>query len=134
LPCQQLCTDLNQENQLWRSGLTLESFMRMFSLALLGASALVAVSAGGAVAMPFANPAAALESPVTSVRVVCDRFGRCYNTNRNARGYAPRANRNAYRYRNGYRNNYRPNRAYGYHRGPSVGIGVGPVGIGVRTW
>jgi hypothetical protein len=51
--------------------------------------------------------------------------GRCYNTNRHARYYAPRAHR--YGYRDGYR-------AYGYNRGPSVGIGVGPVGIGVRAW
>ena len=66
--------------------------MRVLSLALLAASALGAVSIGSASAMPFANPAAAQESLVQDVRVVCDRFGRCYNTNRNARRYhAPRA-------------------------------------------
>jgi hypothetical protein len=109
--------------------------MRMFSLALLAASAIGAVSIGSATAMPFGNPAAAQESLIHDVRVVCDRAGRCYNTNRKARNYAPRANRYGYR-------GYRGNRAYGYHRGPayrthrgpSVGIGVGPVGIGVRTW
>jgi hypothetical protein len=104
--------------------------MRVFSLALLAASAIGAVSIGSASAMPFANPASAQESMVQDVRVVCDRFGRCYNTNRNY------GNRYGNRYGNGYGNRYgyRGNRAYGYHRGPSVGIGVGPVGIGVRTW
>ena len=104
--------------------------MRVFSLALLAASAIGAVSIGSAAAMPFANSALAQESLVQDVRVVCDRNGRCYNTNRNAkRYYAPRTQRY------GYRGNHRGNRAYGYHRGgPRVGIGVGPVGIGIRTW
>ena len=103
--------------------------MRVLSLALLAASAIGAVSIGSASAMPFANPALAQESLVQDVRLVCDRFGRCYNTNRSARRYyGPRAY--GYRsYNRGYRGDY-----YGYHRGPSVGIGVGPVGIGVRTW
>ena len=56
--------------------------MRVLSLALLAASAIGAVSIGSASAMPFANPASAQESLVQDVRVVCDRFGRCYNTNR----------------------------------------------------
>jgi hypothetical protein len=105
--------------------------MRVFSLALLAASAIGAVSIGSATAMPFANPAPAHESLVQDVRVVCDRNGRCYNTNRNAkRYYAPHTQRYGYR-----GNNYRGNRAYGYHRGgPGVGIGVGPVGIGIQTW
>ena len=103
--------------------------MRAFSLALLAASAIGAVSIGSASAMPFANPASAQESLVQDVRLVCDRFGRCYNANRH---YGHRYG-NRYGYRSGYRD-YRGNRAYGYHRGPSVGIGVGPVGIGVRTW
>ena len=103
--------------------------MRVFSLALLAASAIGAVSIGSASAMPFANPVSAQESLIQDVRVVCDRFGRCYNTNRNARRYhAPRA------HRYGYRSGYRGDRAYGYHRGPSVEIGVGPVGVGIRTW
>ena len=99
--------------------------MRVFSLALLAASAIGVVSIESAAAMPFANPALTQDSLVQDVRVVCDRSGRCYNTNRQARYYAPRAHR--YGYRDGYR-------AYGYNRGPSVGIGVGPVGIGVRAW
>ena len=49
--------------------------MRVFSLALLAASAIGAVSIGSAAAMPFANPALAQESLVQDVRVVCDRFG-----------------------------------------------------------
>ncbi len=99
--------------------------MRAFSLALLAASAIGAVSIGSASAMPFSNPASTQESLVQDVRVVCDRFGRCYNARRH---YGHRA----YRHR-GYHSGYRGDH-YGYHRGPSVGIGVGPVGIGVRAW
>ena len=129
-PPQQLCTDLKQENQIvverrnpWRFK------MRVLSLALLAASAIGAVSIGSASAMPFANPASAQESFVQDVRVVCDRFGRCYNTNRARYG-------NRYGYRSGYRGHraYGYNPGYRYHSGPSVGIGVGPVGIGVRAW
>ena len=106
--------------------------MRVFSLALLAASAIGVVSIGSAAAMPFANPASAQERLVQDVRVVCDRAGRCYNTNRNARRYhAPRTHR--YGNRDYGNRDYRGNRAYGYHRGPSVGIGVGPVGIGVQV-
>ena len=76
--------------------------------------------------MPFANPASAQENLVQDVRVVCDRFGGCYTTNR-GRHYG-----NQYGYR-GHRA-YGYNRGYGYHRAPAVGIGVGPVGIGVRAW
>ena len=32
--------------------------------------------------MPFGHPASAQEILVQDVRAVCDRFGRCYNTNR----------------------------------------------------
>ena len=49
--------------------------MRVFSLALLAASAIGAVSIGSAAAMPFANPASAQESLIQDVRVVCDRAG-----------------------------------------------------------
>jgi hypothetical protein len=101
--------------------------MRVFSLALLAASVIGAASIGNAAAMPLTNPALTQDSLVQDVRVVCDRSGRCYNTNRRARYYAPRSHRFGDR-------GYRSNRAYGYRRGPGVGIGVGPVGIGVRTW
>jgi hypothetical protein len=101
--------------------------MRAVPLALLAASAISVGSIGGAAAMPFANPSLVQETLVHDVRLVCDGYGRCYNTNRNARYYAPPSHRSA------YRGGYRSNRAYGYRRAPSVGIGVGPVGIGVRT-
>ncbi len=105
--------------------------MRMFSLALFAASAIGAVSIGSAAAMPFGNPVSARDNLVQDVRVVCDRSGRCYNTNRRARYYAPRAHRYGYPHR-AYGYHRAP--AYGYHRGPSVGIGVGPFGFGVRSW
>ncbi len=98
-------------------------------LTLLAAAAIGAASIGSASAMPFDNKAAAPDdSLVQNVRVVCDQFGRCYETRRNraVRYYAPRAyDRPAY-YNGGYHSH-----DYGYHSGPRVGIGVGPVGIGV---
>ena len=102
--------------------------MKNITLTLLAAAAFGAVSFGGASAMPFGNLSAALgESPVQDVRVVCNRNGQCYNTNRNYRQtrryYAPRYY-NDYGYYNGPR--------YGYYAGPRVGVGIGPFGFG--TW
>lgn len=94
--------------------------MRTITLTLLGAVAIGVMSIGGASAMPFSAPAAFGESQVQDVRLVCDRFGRCYNTNR---GYRSR------HYNRGY---YTQRRYRGYDRGPRVGIGVGPVGIQIR--
>ena len=96
--------------------------MRSIRLTLLAAAAMGAVSIGGASTMPFnsglAAPGASL---VQDVRLVCDRFGQCYETRRSNRSrsyYAPREyNRPAY--------------YGGYHGGPRVGVGIGPGGIGV---
>ena len=65
--------------------------MKHVTLTLLAAAAIGVVSFGSASAMPFNNMSAALgESHVLDVRVVCDRYGRCYNTNRRAYGPSPR--------------------------------------------
>ena len=95
--------------------------MRTITLTLLGAAAIGVMSIGGATAMPFSSAPATLgESLVQDVRLVCDRFGRCYNTNRGA-------------YRSRYYNNRYSHRRYrGHDRGPRVGIGVGPVGVQIR--
>ena len=102
--------------------------MKNITLSLLAASAIGVVSFGSASAMPFNNLSAALgESLVQDVRVVCNRNGQCYNTNRSyrqtRRNYAPR-----YYNSPGYYNEPR----YGYYAGPRVGIAVGPFGFG--TW
>ena len=100
--------------------------MKNIRLTLLAAAAMGAVSFGGATAMPFNDLSAALgESLVQDVRVVCNRYGRCYETNRNyrqTRRYAPRY------YDGGYYNEPR----YGYYGSPGVGVGIGPFGF--RTW
>ena len=101
--------------------------MKKFTLSLLAAAAIGAMSIGGASAMPFSSGQAALgESLVQDVRVVCDRSGRCYNTNR-------RAVRQHYGSRHYDRRGYNSRAYYDQprHRGPSVGIGIGPVGVGV---
>ena len=100
--------------------------MKNITLTLLAAAAIGTVSFGSASAMPFNNLSAALgESPVQDVRIVCDRNGQCFNTNRRQtrRTYAPR-------YYNGPGYHYGPR--YGYYAGPRVGIGIGPFGFG--TW
>jgi len=105
--------------------------MRTITLTLLGAAAIGAMLIGSASAMPFSSGSAAMgESSVQDVRLVCDRFGRCYNTNRRAyrsqRYYAPRRH-------NGYYNSgYYGDPGYrAYNRGPAVGVGIGPFGFGI---
>jgi hypothetical protein len=100
--------------------------MKNFTMTLLAAAAIGAVSIGGASAMPFNDMSAALgESHVQDVRVVCDRHGRCYNT--------ARANRRARTYYSPsyYNPGYYRGPGYGYYGGPRVGIGVGPLGVGI---
>jgi hypothetical protein len=109
--------------------------MKTFRLPLLAAAAMVAsmgaITIGSAGAMPFSsNTAVQGESLVQDVRVVCNRNGNCWNTNRRYRsvnrGYYGRP---AYyaepRYGYGY------DRGYGYYGGPRVGVGVGPFGFGL---
>ena len=97
--------------------------MKTFRLPLLAAVAMgtlaCAFTIGSAGAMPFSsNTAVQGESLVQDVRVVCNRNGNCWNTDRRyrsvRRGYAP-----------GYYE--RP----GYYGGPRVGVGVGPFGFGL---
>jgi hypothetical protein len=121
--------------------------MKNITLTLLAAVAIGAVSIGSASAMPFNNVSAALlgESHVLDVRLVCDRYRRCYNTGRAHRsvrrpayygegsyaavpgyGYAvPGYGYAAPGY--GY-----AAPGYGYYGGPGVGIGIGPFGFGLR--
>jgi hypothetical protein len=101
--------------------------MKNVSLTLLAAAAIGAISLGSASAMPFSSVSPALgQSDVENVRVVCDRYGRCYNTRRTYRSahryYAP-----GYY----YGPQYYGGPGYGYYGGPRVGIGIGPFGFGV---
>ena len=106
--------------------------MKTITLSLLAAAAIGAVSIGSASAMPFSSgPAALGESLVQDVRLVCNEYGRCWNTNRRAhrssRYYAPRQYNRGY-----YSSGYYGDGYHGYARSPGVGIGVGPVGV--RIW
>ena len=100
--------------------------MKIITLPLLAAVA--ALTIGSAAAMPFSagNGTAVLnESLVQDVRVVCNRHGNCWNTNRyrsTRRSYSP-----------GYYNRpgYYAQPGYDYYRGPRVGVGIGPFGFGV---
>jgi len=102
--------------------------MKTFTLPLLAAVALSAVTIGSAGAMPFSTNNGSLaqsENLVQDVRMVCNRNGNCWNTNSGyRRGYSQR-----YYDRRSYHRGYGYDR--GYHRGPRVGVGVGPFGFGV---
>jgi hypothetical protein len=109
--------------------------MNHFTPSMLAAAAIVAISIGGASAMPFdKGPAALSENLVQDARVVCDRNGRCYNTNRRARSsqryYAPRRNGYNDGY-HGYNNGYYAQPHYRAYDGPAVGVGIGPFGFGI---
>jgi hypothetical protein len=97
--------------------------MKYFSLALLAAATLGAGAIGSASAMPVNHVSAAVDSPVQHVRLVCNRYGRCYQTRRYVRPYyyGPR-----YYHPRPYYN------SYGYYGSPGIGVGVGPVGV--RVW
>ena len=92
--------------------------MKNVTLSLLAAAAIGAISIGSASAMPFNNLAGLSESSVQDVRLVCDRYGQCYNTRR------------VYRSNTYYAQRYYDQPRYGYYGGPRVGVGVGPVGFG----
>jgi hypothetical protein len=102
----------------------------------LGASAIFASSIADAA--PVTKGLAMLpDNSIENVRLVCDRFGRCYRTRGgrsvnygNNYGYAP-----GYYGRPGYYGGGPGYYGGGY--GPGVGVGIGPVGVGVgfgRGW
>ena len=95
--------------------------MKNVTLSFLAAAAIGTVSIGSVSAMPVNNLAGLGESHFQDVRLVCDRYGRCYNTRRAYRSYSY-----AQPYYGGgyYSGGYGP--GYGYYGGPRVGIGVGP--------
>lgn len=79
-------------------------------------------SLGSASAMPIGNTPAAGENAAQNARVVCDQWGRCYNTR----------NRNRNRNRNRGARHYRNDGYYGYNNGyyqPQRSYGFGPFGI-----
>jgi hypothetical protein len=115
--------------------------MKNITLTLLAATAIGAVSIGSASAMPLNNVSGALgESHVQNVRVVCDQYQRCYNTNRAYRSAQPNYAQRSY---DGYAQrsydgpayysepNYYAAPRYGYYGGPGVGVGIGPFGFGM---
>jgi hypothetical protein len=108
--------------------------MKTLTLPLLAAVAIGAITIGSATAMPFsANHEAAVldESLVHNIRVVCNRHGSCWNTGRYRS--VQRSYSTGYYGRPGYydRSGYYAEPSYGYYGGPRVGIGVGPVGLGI---
>ena len=102
--------------------------MKNMTLTLLAAAAIGAISIGSVSAIPVNNLAGLGESHLQDVRLVCDRFGRCYNTRRayRSQGYYARP---GYYSQPGY--GYYGQPGYGYYGGPRVGVGIGPFGFGV---
>ena len=107
--------------------------MKTFRPPLLAAVAMSALACiltiDSAGAMPFSsNTVVQGESLVQDIRVVCNRNGNCWNTDRRYRsvrhGYAP-----GYYDRPAYY--AEPRYGYGYYGGPRVGVGIGPFGFGI---
>ena len=78
--------------------------MKNVTLSLLAAAGIGAISIGSVSAMPVSNLNGLSESHVQDVRLVCDRFGRCYNTRRAYRSYP-------------YAQRYYGEPSYGYYSG-----------------
>jgi hypothetical protein len=106
--------------------------MKNVTLSLLAAAAFGAISIGSVSAMPVNNLAGLSESHLQDVRLVCDRFGQCYNTRRAYRSrpyYAQRYyGQPGYGYYDQPGYGYYGQPGYGYYGGPRVGIG--PFGFG----
>ena len=82
--------------------------------------------------MPFNRVSTAMsDGQIQAVRMVCDRYGRCYNARRAIQPYyAQRYNDRPAYYGDGPRHGYGAP-AYGRYDRPGVGIGIGPVGVRV---
>ena len=111
--------------------------VKNMTLSLLAAAAVGAISIGPVSAMPATHLAGFGESHLQDVRLVCDRFGRCYNTRSAyssrpyyARRYYGQPGYYGYYGQPGY--GYYGQPGYGYYGGPGVGVGVGPFGF--RVW
>ena len=103
----------------------------LISLAIGGAGALFA---SGANAAPLSvNPSMLLDNGIENVRLVCNDYGRCYRTRGGRRVVIQQYYGDSYNYVP--RERYVERRGYydgGYYNdGPSVGLSVGPGGVGV---
>ena len=78
--------------------------MNYFKSLLLASATIGLATIGTASAMPLNTAPVAVESHAQNVRVVCDQWGRCYNTRHRDRYYRDDGYRS---YDNGY---YRSNR------------------------
>jgi hypothetical protein len=110
--------------------------MKNVTLSLLAAAAIGAISIGSVSAMPVNNLAGLGESHLQDARLVCDRFGRCYNTRRayRSQGYYARPgyySQPGYGYYSQPGYGYYGQPGYGYYGGPRVGVGIGPFGFGM---
>ena len=102
------------------------SLLRTSLAALAGAAALTGVGLTSAAAIPLAPLSAGTDTGIENVRLVCNRWGRCWNTYVRQYDYAPNY---AYGYYGGptyYRAPY-----YNGYYGPGVGVSVGPFGFGI---
>lgn len=85
--------------------------MTNFRLSLVASAAIGFAFIGGASALPLGNTPAAGENTVQQARVVCDQWGRCYNTRNRHRGARYYRNDDYRGYDNGY---YRSQRSFGF--------------------
>lgn len=109
-------------------------FVRSFS----AVAVLAAVTVGPVSALPMAKisgSTASQPSPLTeNVHLVCDRYGRCYNSRRYIqRRYYADPGYSSYGYGPSYGYGYGPGYGYGYG-GPSISFGFGGYGHHHHHW
>ncbi len=91
---------------------------------LMSAAALLGIAmAGPASALPLAKIASMQPEPlIENVHLICDRYGRCYNSRRYIqRRYYVQPSYSGY----GYGPGYGYGSGYGYGYGPSISFGFG---------
>lgn len=105
--------------------------MRKLAITLLAGAGLLAGVGGASAADTFVRSDIYTDGDagLTQVRMVCDEYGRCWNDRSRRRVVV----REYDSYNSAPR--YYGERQY-YNSGPSVGIGVGPrgVGVGINAW
>jgi hypothetical protein len=90
--------------------------MTHFKLSLLASAAMGLATLGSASALPLSSTPSAGDNTAQNARIVCDQWGRCYNTRNRNRGARHYRNEGYYGYNNYGHNNgyYRSQRSYGY--------------------
>ena len=90
------------------------NIVKILGMSLLAATALGGISIGSATALPLGNTPPQNDGAAQNARLVCDQFGRCYNTRRHRGARHHRYHEQHYGYRGYDDGYYRSQRSYGF--------------------